>query len=59
MMPAEGVKLSGVRNRTGTKDGCGSGEAQKLSTEGARLYREIPLNLSGKRTEYVFADIIS
>jgi hypothetical protein len=31
-----------------TRDGCGSGEAQ-MSTEGAR--REIPLNLSGKRTE--------
>ena len=24
----QGVKLSGVRNRMGTKNGCGSGESQ-------------------------------
>ena len=35
--------------RTGTKNGCGSGESQYMSTEGARRFQS--LNLSGKRTE--------
>ena len=34
------------------KNGCGSGESRKTGTEGARQRKR--LNLSGKRTEWVF-----